>query len=55
MSIATEITGGILCALISGLLMLLTNDLIKELALLFFLVSCTYSLRTWVSTEKMLL
>lgn len=37
MSIATEITGGILCALISGLLMLLTNDLIKELALPFLL------------------
>lgn len=37
MSTATEITGGILCALISGLLMLLTNDLIKELALLFSL------------------
>lgn len=36
-NIATEITGGTLCALISGLLMLLTDDLIKELALLLLL------------------
>jgi len=48
-NIAAEITGGISSALISGLLMLLTNGLIKELALLLL----SYPLRTWVSMEKM--
>lgn len=37
MNIATEITGGIFCALISGLLMLFTNGLIKDLSLLLLL------------------
>lgn len=36
-NIATEITGGVLGALISGLLMLLTNGRRKELALLLLL------------------
>lgn len=34
---ATEITGGVLSALISALLMLLTHGLIEELAVLLFL------------------
>lgn len=36
-NIAPEVTGGVLCVLISGLLMLLVNGLIKELALLLLL------------------
>lgn len=39
---ATEITGGILSVLISALLMLLTNGLIKELAVLLLLHAPTH-------------